>query len=76
MSMVPEMIGVDSALIMEVGYDQAREELWVRFRTDGSLWVYSDVGADVWEQMQEADSMGRYFSAFVKGKYVGAKMMV
>lgn len=62
------MIFVDSSNIDQIGYDAAQMELHVIFK-GGSLYVYSDVPAEVFDELQIAGSKGRYLNLRVKGVY-------
>ena len=63
--MKPEMQPVSSSTIEEVGYDEAGEKLWVRFK-DVGLYAYSDVPKEVFEEMLSCRSAGRYFHQNIK----------
>lgn len=63
--MLPEMQSVGSSTIKEIGYDEAGEKLWVKFK-DGGLYFYSDVPKEVYEEMLSVRSVGRYFHQNVR----------
>ncbi len=58
---MPEMVFVDSSNIDQIGYDGDSMELHVVFR-NGSLYVYTDVPAEVYDQLQVAPSKGSYLN--------------
>lgn len=60
--------GVDSSAILSVGYSDAHRILEVEF-TNGYVHRYLEVPAGEYDLMLKADSIGRYFNCFVKGKY-------
>lgn len=59
---------VESSNIESVGYDVESRELEVEFKT-GAVYSYSDVPPEVAEGLLNAESVGRYFAAHVKGVY-------
>ena len=58
----------DSSAFSSIGYCSDYSLLFLVFRTTG-MYVYYDVPIGVWEQMQEAESKGRFFHAEIKEKY-------
>ena len=65
---MPNMDFVHSSNINQIGYDADQMELHVIFN-DGSLYVYADVPAEIFDQLQIAPSKGRYLNQEVKGVY-------
>ena len=70
---MPDMTPVDSSNIESVGYDTSNRELHVRF-LGNHTYVYSDVPAEVFEELLRAPSKGSYFNRAVKGVYVYREM--
>jgi KTSC domain len=64
----PEMEWVDSSSIDQIGYDEDRRELWIRFKS-GETYAYSDVPAATHEEIMRAASKGSYFNREVKPNY-------
>ncbi len=62
------MIPVKSSLIKAIGYDEDTQKLTINFKTGGK-YVYSEVPPAVWEAFRAAESVGRFFSANIKGGY-------
>ncbi|MEX2619990.1 MAG: KTSC domain-containing protein [Egibacteraceae bacterium] len=62
------MTYVDSSNLEQVGYDNDNMELHVIFK-DGSLYVYLDVPAQIYEELLVAPSKGSYLNREVKGVY-------
>ena len=58
----------DSNALDGFGYDQARRQLEVRFK-HGKTYVYLNVPPAVFEQMQKAESKGRFVTEHVKGAF-------
>jgi len=65
---MPEMTYVDSSNIEQIGYDSDTSELHVVFK-DGSLYVYSDIPVQIYEELLGAASKGSYLNREVKGVY-------
>lgn len=57
-----------SSMIARIAYDDAAETLSVWFRESGR-YVYYGVPRAIYEALCAAQSAGRYFNAFVKGRY-------
>jgi len=60
------MIPVGSSDIASVGYENG--VLRIHFHS-GGLYAYYSVPQDVYEGLMSAGSHGRYFHAFIKGRY-------
>jgi hypothetical protein len=63
-----EMIEVISSNIKAVGYDPETSELRVQFIGD-SEYTYLDVSEEVYTQLINAESVGKYFAAHIKKEY-------
>jgi len=57
--MIPEMTPVTSSNISEIGYDDAAQEVYVRF-LNGSLYVYKGVPQFEFDGLLNAPSIGSY----------------
>ncbi len=57
-----------STALASATYDDASGELTVTFRT-GRGYTYRQVPADVWEQLQTADSPGTFWRNSIKDAY-------
>jgi hypothetical protein len=66
--MMPDMIPVDSSNIESVGYDPSDRELYVRF-LGNRTYVYSDVPAELHEELLRAPSKGSLLNRAIKGAY-------
>lgn len=60
-----DMMDVESSMFKQLGYDYDRNTLAVRF-TNGNLYLYHEVPETLWNDLQAADSMGKYFSAEIR----------
>ena len=65
---MPHMTPVDSSNIESVGYDTSNRELHVRF-LGNRTYVYSDVPAELYEELLRAPSKGSFLNRAVKGAY-------
>lgn len=65
---MPHMTPVDSSNIESVGYDTSSRELHVRF-LGNRTYVYSDVPAELYEELLRAPSKGSFLNRAVKGTY-------
>jgi len=63
---------LDSSAIASVGYDAAREELEVEFQS-GNVYRYFKVPREVYHDLLQAPSKGRYFGSFIRGQYESAR---
>jgi hypothetical protein len=63
---------IDSSAIASVGYDAAKEELEVEF-TSGNVYRYFDVPQEVYQDLLQAPSKGRFFGSFIRGQYESAR---
>ena len=63
-----EMIPVESSNILEVGYDELGEVLYITFKS-GITYTYEDVPYYVYEELLSAESKGQYFHKNIRGVY-------
>lgn len=61
----PNMTVVDSSNIEAIGHDDVARELYVRFRS-GKTYVYSEVPAETYNQLLQADSKGSFLNREIK----------
>ena len=64
---------VESSNISEVGYDEGSQTLEVLFR-NGRMYQYFDVPPEVYQELVQSKSCGRYLSQQVKGRYRYARV--
>lgn len=64
---------VSSSNIQAIGYDEDKRILAVEFKS-GSIYHYADIGADLALDLVNAESIGRFYSQHVRGKFTGQKM--
>jgi hypothetical protein len=67
----PESIvamAVDSSMANALGYDEESRVLQIEFAS-GAIYQYSGVEPEIWEELHDTDSIGRYYNAEIKGNY-------
>ncbi|MBW4609274.1 MAG: KTSC domain-containing protein [Hassallia sp. WJT32-NPBG1] len=62
------MLSVNSSMAASIGYDKNEQLLQVEFH-NGAVYQYSGVEAETWEDLHDADSIGRYYNHEIKGRY-------
>lgn len=67
-------ITVDSSAISEIGYDEKKQLLFIRFRDSGVAYIYEDVPSSVWKAFKGASSLGSYFNKSIKGQYESIRL--
>ena len=68
-----EMTSVDSSNVEAVGYDEDSSTLQVEFK-GGTTYQYFDVQEEVFVGLRDADSVGKYLAARIKGSYRYSKV--
>ncbi len=63
-----KMKAVESSNILEIGYDEPAEVLYVTFR-NGMTYAYDMVPYIVYEELINAESIGQYLNNSIKGVY-------
>lgn len=48
-----------SSNVAAIAYDPVKQECYVKFHS-GAAYVYEDVGPGIWEELQHAQSKGRF----------------
>jgi KTSC domain len=72
--MVPKMRPVDSTSVAAIGYDESTRRVFVRFCGSTRLYAYSGVPARVFEDLERADSTGRFVNTVIKPRYAVRKL--
>ena len=57
-----------SSMLSSISYSEVNKELIVVFNS-GGMYIYMNVPLEIYEEMEKADSVGRYFLANIKGQY-------
>jgi len=65
---MPEMLYVDSSNVEAIGYDDATQELHVRF-VSGTSYIYRDVPRQLFDDLMQAPSKGSFLNRQLKGVY-------
>jgi KTSC domain len=68
-----EMLPACSTMAAQVGYDYEREILQIEFNS-GAVYQYAAVEPEVWEDLQETDSIGSFYNREIKGYYPSVKV--
>lgn len=68
MSNTIERIAVDSSMLNAVAYDEEEQILYAEFSNTGNIYAYYEVEKEVFEELLEAESIGR----FMRGEIIGA----
>lgn len=68
-----KLVPVKSSNIKEVGYDDKTHELFIRFNDD-KLYKYPGVPEVFFKELVEAKSVGGYFHAKIKGRFLYSKV--
>jgi len=68
-----DMIQVVSSNVAAVGYDEDSSTLQVEFN-NGTAYQYFDVPMHIFEGLRDADSVGGYLAAQIKGSYRYSKV--
>lgn len=69
-----QLIQLKSSNLAAAGHDAATNTLAVHF-TNGSVYHYKDVPADVANGLMENVSPGRYFAANIRGAFDGERVV-
>jgi hypothetical protein len=64
---------VASTAISSVGYDEGSSTLELEFKS-GSIYDYHGVPPDVYRDLMEADSKGRFVSREIRGRYPATRL--
>ena len=63
-----EMKQVKSSNIEQIGYDPESEVLNIKF-SKGSTYAYFGVSQQAFNEMEKAESVGKFFFAKIRGKF-------
>ena len=61
-------IAVESSNLASVGYDEATKTLEIQFHS-GGIYEYDDVEKEIYDDLMNAESKGRYFMSMIRGGY-------
>lgn len=72
---IPEMIPVASSLIESVGYEGEAQRLYVKFHSGaGPTYSYEGVPRELYDDLMNAASVGRFFLKQIKPNFTGEKL--
>ncbi len=61
---------VESRAVAAIGYDEARRELYVLYRSERrGLYIYSEVTASEWHMLQRTSTVGGIVNAHIKTRH-------
>lgn len=69
----PKLIPVESSNIAALGYDEKKEEAYVKF-LNGAVYAYSDVSPEQFEKLKSAESIGSYLAKVFKNQHPARKI--
>lgn len=72
---IPTLTPCASSAIVAHGFDHATYTLFLKF-TSGTTYSYPEVSTDLYAQLQAAESVGRFYGANIKGKFVATPVPV
>lgn len=64
---------VDSSMLASVGYDEKKQILEVEFN-HGGIYEYYEVEKEIYDDLINVDSLGRYFINHIKDDYDYSKV--
>ncbi len=67
------MISIKSSNLKAIGYEPKDEILFVDFPK--ATWAYRKVKKETYDALISAESHGKYFHSFIKGKYDAVKVL-
>ncbi|WP_396336445.1 KTSC domain-containing protein [Fischerella sp. JS2] len=62
------MLPMNSSMVNAIGYDGDKNILQIEFH-NGAVYQYSDIDQDTWQDLHQANSIGKYFNKNVRGEY-------
>ena len=69
MAKAVEMRKVNSSMFTEVGYSDDTWVLRVVYKSSGLILDYQGIGPELYDEMMAAPSIGKFFTANIKGQY-------
>ena len=60
---------VQSSALEQVSYDEAAHTLCATFRDTGRTYIYQDVPQELYDGLIFADSLSRYFNAYIRDHF-------
>jgi hypothetical protein len=64
-------IPIDSSMIEAAAYDKGSKTLYLQFLNTGKVFAYEDVPEEVFQELLNAGSVGRFVRSEIKGGYTG-----
>lgn len=67
----------NSSQIAKIGYEKESQTLYVVFKSNQmEAYCYANVPNETFEELKEAESVGKYFSANIKSKFDWTKIQL
>jgi len=60
-------IPIDSSMIEAAAYDNDSKTLYLQYANTGKVFAYEDVPEDIFQELLNADSVGRFVRSEIKG---------
>ena len=60
-----DLLQITSSLISQIGYEPNEEVLIVQFK-NGAYYQYDNVSEQMYQNMMDSSSIGKYFSSYIK----------
>jgi hypothetical protein len=67
------MLPVESSMANAVGYDAANQVLQIEFY-NGTTYQFEEVEPEIWDELHDTDSIGRYFNTEIRGNYESSRI--
>jgi hypothetical protein len=65
---------IQSSNLHAIGFDEPTKTLAVHFR-NGAIWHYPGASPELWKRFDAAESKGKFFNDYIKGKFTDAQKM-
>lgn len=67
------MPAVESSCLSNIAYDKDTMTLRVKFRESGKVYAYYNVRRHIYDELKEADSIGKYYNYCIKGQFASQR---
>ncbi|MEA5572503.1 KTSC domain-containing protein [Calothrix sp. UHCC 0171] len=67
------MLPINSSMANAVGYDADMSVLQIEFR-NGAVYQYAGVEPEVWQDLHDTNSVGKYFNNEIRGNYLSSRI--
>ena len=70
-----DLVECKSSNIKAHGYDPASKTLAIKFGGSGDVYHYRGVEREIYEAMNSAESIGRFFASRIRDNYAGVRQV-